>query len=66
LYSVTERENMKTLKITEEEQEYIIRALGECSFALSEEYTYEYNNQEHPNQKDMDYLDKLKDKIMRV
>tara|TARA_R110002049_G_scaffold169385_2_gene336011 strand:- start:2414 stop:2584 length:171 start_codon:yes stop_codon:yes gene_type:complete len=56
---------MKSLKITEKEQEWIIRALGECSFALSEEYSYE-EDWSHPNQKDMDYLDKLETKIQRL
>tara|TARA_R100001244_G_scaffold101870_1_gene75933 strand:- start:1111 stop:1305 length:195 start_codon:yes stop_codon:yes gene_type:complete len=58
------RAKMKSLRLTEKEKEWLMRAVSECIFSLSEEY--EYDEEEHPNQKDMDYLDKLYDKIARL
>ena len=61
---------MITLKITEKERGLLIRAVSECSFAISDSWSSEnletgewQSNIPSNEQKDIDDLDKLEDKI---
>jgi hypothetical protein len=63
---------MITLKITEREKELLIKAISECSFNIADSWCgenletgeLEYNIPSN-DQKDIDDLDKLEDKIMK-